>query len=149
MAEVIDKVMDWASRLEAFREGGLWDACRTYYKDNEQQLVKMNTEQMMKGLTPEGLVINPLLRSGMPPTLYNTGAFHQSIYIEADEDKILFTASDPKWGQRVPPSMGWNVTMTPLHEVYGDVLGIPADMEEAVERARNESISDTFRAMFA
>lgn len=148
MADVIDKVLRWAERLEAFANGGLWEACCSYYTENEQQLVKMNTDQMMMGLTPEGLVINPLLRNGMPPTLHNTGVFHQSVHIEVDDEKIMFTASDPKWEQQVPPSAGWNITMTPLHEIYGDVLGIPSVMEAEVDRARNESVSDTFYSIF-
>lgn len=145
---MIDKVQRWADGLEAFINGGLWEACCAYYKDNEEQLVKLNTDQMMQGLDPYGFVINPLLRSGMPPTLRNTGAFHESVHIEVDDEKILFTASDPKWEQQVPPSMGWNITMTPLHGIYGEVLGIPAVMEDEVDMARNESVSETLRSIF-
>ena len=49
----------------------------------------------------------------------------------------------------VPPMPGWVRSMTPLHEWYGEVLGISDTfMQAEIEPAIHESVTSTFRAIF-
>ena len=145
--------MDAKEKIERWIEGlanfSLWQATCDFYKENEAQLVEMNREQLSRYETPEGQPIEVMFGGfGKVYNLYNTGAFYAGIHIETDDEQILFTSSDPKWQTEVPPQPGWFVSMTPLVEWFGMVLGVPESQSDMVSNAMSDYVSDTFRRIF-
>lgn len=141
-----EKIQHWIDGLEQF---DLWQSVCDFYKENEEQLVEMNREQLSRYETPEGQPIEVMFGGfGKVYNLYNTGAFYAGIHIETDDEQILFTSSDQKWQNEVPPQPGWFVTMTPLVEWFGMVLGVPEAQAEMVSTATSDYVSDTFRKIF-
>lgn len=145
--------MDAEEKIERWIEGlanfSLWQATCDFYKENEAQLVEMNREQLSRYETPEGQPIEVMFGGfGKVYNLYNTGAFYAGIHIETDDEQILFTSSDPKWQTEVPPQPGWFVSMTPLVEWFGMVLGVPESQSDMVSNAMSDYVSDTFRRIF-
>jgi len=141
-----EKIQHWIDGLEQF---DLWQSVCDFYKENEAQLVEMNREQLSRFETPEGQPLDVMFGGfGKVYNLYNTGAFYAGIHIETDDEQILFTSSDPKWQNEVPPQPGWFVSMTPLVEWFGMVLGVPEAQSEMVSTATSDYVSDTFRKIF-
>jgi len=139
-----DKIQSWIDGLEQF---DLWQSVCDFYKENEQELVEMNKAQMRNKMMPDG---QPILVPGAvnPYDLYRTGAFYSGLHIETTDEQIIFTSSDPKWLGEVPPQPNFIMSMTPLLDWFGMVLGIPTDKEEEVDNRRNTSVSGAFRAIF-
>ena len=141
-----EKIQSWIDGLANF---DLWQSVCDFYKENEAELVEMNKEQLRRYETPEGQPIE-VLGSGFGKVynLYRTGAFYEGIHIETTDEQILFTSSDPKWQNEVPPQPGWFVTITPLVEWFGMVLGVPEAQAEMVSTATSDYVSDSFRKIF-
>ena len=141
-----DKIQHWIDGLEQF---DLWQSVCDFYKENEAQLVEMNREQLSRFETPEGQPLTTLGGDfGKVYNLYRTGAFYSGIHIETDDQQILFTSSDPKWQSEVPPQQGWFITMTPLVEWFGMVLGVPESQADVVSTATSDYVSEQFRNIF-
>jgi len=141
-----EKIQHWIDGLEQFDP---WQSVCDFYKENEAQLVEMNREQLSRFETPEEQPLTTLGGDfGKVYNLYRTGAFYAGIHIETDDEQILFTSSDPKWQTEVPPQPGWFVSMTPLVEWFGMVLGVPEAQAEMVSTATSDYVSDTFRKIF-
>lgn len=141
-----EKIQHWIDGLEQF---DLWQSVCDFYKENEAQLVEMNREQLSRYETPEGQPITTLgVDFGKVYNLYRTGAFYSGIHIETDDQQILFTSSDPKWQSEVPPQQGWFITMTPLVEWFGMVLGVPESQADVVSTATSDYVSEQFRNIF-
>lgn len=143
---VEEKIQRW---IEGLRDFDLWQSICDFYKENEEQLVGLNREQLSRYETPEGQPIDVLGGGfGKVYNLHRTGAFYEGIHIETDNEQILFTSSDPKWENEVPPQPGWFVTMTPLVDWFGMVLGIPEEQADMVSNATSDYVSDQFREIF-
>ena len=141
-----EKIQHWIDGLEQF---DLWQSVCDFYKENEAQLVEMNREQLSRFETPEGQPLTTLGGNfGKVYNLYRTGAFYSGIHIETDDQQILFTSSDPKWQSEVPPQQGWFITMTPLVEWFGMVLGVPESQADVVSTATSDYVSEQFRNIF-
>ena len=141
-----EKIQHWIDGLEQF---DLWQSVCDFYKENEAQLVEMNREQLSRFETPEGQPLTTLGGDfGKVYNLYRTGAFYAGIHIETDDEQILFTSSDTKWQNEVPPQQGWFISMTPLVEWFGMVLGVPEAQSEMVSTATSDYVSDAFRKIF-
>lgn len=141
-----DKIQSWIDGLEQF---DVWQSVCDFYKENEAQLVEMNREQLSRYETPEGQPIDVLGGGyGKVYNLYRTGAFYAGIHIETDDQQILFTSSDPKWQNEVPSQTGWFVSMTPLVDWFGMVLGVPEAQADIVSTATSDYVSDQFRNIF-
>lgn len=139
-----EKIQHWIDGLAQF---DLWQSVCDFYKENEEELVEMNKEQLRQCKTSDGRTTYGI--SGEPRQFYNLGNFYAGITITTDADKIEFVSTDPKWSQNVPPSPGWDVTMAPLLEWFGlSMLGIPDDKEQEVDERRNTSVSEQFRNIF-
>ena len=141
-----DKIQKWIDGLEQF---DLWQSVCDFYKENEAQLVEMNREQLSRFETPEGQPLTTLGGDfGKVYNLYRTGAFYAGIHIETDDQQILFTSSDPKWQSEVPPQQGWFISMTPLVDWFGMVLGVPEAQADVVSTATSDYVSEQFRNIF-
>lgn len=166
--EVEERVGMWAEGVRNFIERAAWDAAVAFYRENEETLVDMNREQMLKGLMPDGTPITPEYtrwyawikrnkprnmsfdrpdRPFLSPNLAQ-GAFHEGLHLETDDEKVEFTSSDPKWEQYVPPAGNFPYSLTPLRTYFGEVLGVPIDKEDMVDGMRNEAINVEFRKIF-
>lgn len=97
-------------------------------KDAEEEILGLNTEDQMykKGVTAEGEKITPGYTEGTKAikkakgqptdrvTLRDTGDFHESVFVDAEEKGLRFGADDPKAEK--------------LYKKYGsDVIGLTAD----------------------
>jgi hypothetical protein len=139
-----DKIQSWIDGLQDF---DVWDAICIFYKENEETLTEMNRQQLSLSLTSDGHTIYGL--GGNPVFLYRTGDFRHGITITFDSEKIEFISVDPKWANYVPPAEGWNTSMTPLREWYGDtLLGVPENQYDMVSTATADYVSDKFRDIF-
>ncbi len=139
-----EKIQSWIEGLQDF---DVWDAVCIFYKENEEALTEMNRQQLSLSLTSDGRTIYGL--GGNPVFLYRTGDFRHGITITFDTEKIEFISVDPKWANNVPPAEGWNTSMTPLREWYGDtLLGVPETQQELVDNAMKTSVSEQFRNIF-
>ena len=143
----LEKIERWLNALEQFDP---WQSCCDFYKQNEEQLVEMNRQQLSNMMTPEGDPITVLGAGeyGKVYDLYNTGAFYEGITITTDAEKIEFISTDTKWLNEVAPSPGYFMTMTPLVEWFGNVLGVPIQEQEIVDMATADYVADDFRKCF-
>ena len=79
---------------------------REVVSENEQLIAGLVTSQMERGETGEGTPIRPEYSPGYAafkgfstPDLKLTGAFHASVYADAEQDDIIIDATDSKRGQ--------------------------------------------------
>lgn len=142
--DLADKLNGWIANLTSF---DMWEKACNFYKENEEELVEMNKEQLRDCKLSNGRDLLGL--SQEPRPFYNTGAFYAGITIVIEPDKIMFISTDPKWSQHVPPARRWYDTMAPfISEIGLSMLGIPEDREEGVNERRNTAIADAFRQCF-
>lgn len=130
-----------------------------HFSRNADSIVDMNRDCMSRGLRPDGSVIDPYItaltdwekarrpydnpeRPIQVADLFHTGAFYGSLRLVAKDGVIEIVSEDDKWDHDVG---GWP-NMTPLHAIYGEVLGIPEwDMEDIIMPALKEELSNKLR----
>jgi len=143
MNDVADRVQGWIDELNNF---DLWESICAFFKENEQNLIAMNQQQLTGSLDPYGNIIYGIR---YPADLYRTGAFYQGMTIETDDEKIAFTSTDVKWEHYVEPDEDYGMSMTPIKDFWGeDVLGIPVHEEEMVSLAMADRTTELFRKCF-
>ena len=138
-----EKIQRWIDGLAQF---DLWQSVCDFYKENERQFIQMIQAQLTQCLDPYGQMIFGVKN---PADLYYEGGFYRGMYIKTDDEQIEFTSTDQKWEHQVPPSPGYDITMTPIKEVWGqDVIGIPEQEQNMVDLATSDYVSDAFRKIF-
>ena len=60
----------------------------------------------------------------------------------------LFISTDTEWLNEVAPSPGYFITMTPLIEWFGNVLGVPIQEQEMVDMATADYVADDLHKCF-
>ena len=163
-----EKIQHWIDGLANFNVSECIDQAVEPFRD---EIVADNIIHLRRGERPDGTQITPSYeawyarlkryddrmnmmddpqRPFLAPNLaINGSAFYDTITLELTEDEIKVTSTSPMWEGYVPPMPGWFRSMTPLHEWYGEVLGISDTfMQAEIEPAIHESVTSTVRAIF-
>lgn len=139
----IDKLQGWINKLEQF---DLWDACCSFYKENEKKLIALTQTQLTQTMDMYGY---PIYGWKYPADLYYEGGFYRGMTINTDNEKIEFTSTDRKWEHFVPPAPGFNRSMTPIIDYWGmDVLGVPEQEQGLVDEATADYVGDALHTCF-
>lgn len=105
---MIKRLRAFAERLNTFKNSKAVEIIYQVIKDNEDDVIDLNIDQMEEGIDSEGELIRPAYspmtisikkKKGQPykiVTLKDKGDFHESVFLIYTGDSIKFTADDSK-----------------------------------------------------
>ena len=170
--DALEKVQSWLGAVKAFiEENTISTTIDRVFIEYEDEIVADNILHLRRGERPDGSEIAPSYegwyaykkrydnrmnmmddpsRPFYAPNLAITGSeFYDSIKLEVTDTEIAVTSTSEFWEGYVPPMPGWQRSMTPLHQYYGEVLGITDTfLEGEIEPKYKNEISEAWRRCF-
>ena len=163
----LEKIERWQRQVEAFvRDQHINATIDKVFTEYTDEIVAANIILLRKGLRPDGSQITPSYEGWYawkkryddrmnqmddperpfyaPNLAISGGEFYEGITVVIDTDTITVTSTSQFWEGYVPPMPGWNRSMTPLHQYYGEVLGITDTFldDEIMVRVKNDVTDD-------